>query len=116
MNYSTVGGGRKKVRRIVKIIIAVCLFALIGLYVLGATLGSDSEQRQKISQAIEENKQLRDELKAKDERINELEEETRQLKAELDAVPTPAPTPYEPATDEPEPAPEDDNMVHSPRE
>lgn len=114
MNYSTAGSGRKKIRRTVKIVGTVCAAALIGLYVLGATLGSDSEKRQKISQAVEENNQLRSELKAKDERINELDEEVRQLKAELAAIPTPSPTPYQPAPEEP--IPEEPESVSSPRD
>ncbi|MDO5396817.1 MAG: hypothetical protein Q4G33_02705 [bacterium] len=115
MNYSTAGGGRRKIRRASKIIGTVCAAALVGLYVLGATLGSDSEQRQKISRAVEENNQLRSELTAKDERINELEEEVRQLKAELEAIPTPAPTPYQPEPTA-EPAPAETESINSPRE
>ena len=100
MNYGTAGGGRRKIRRGMKIALAVCAIALIGLYVLGATLGSDSEQRKKISQAIEENEQLRSELKAKDERINELDEEINRLKVEIASMPTPEPTPYQPEVEE----------------
>lgn len=118
MNYGTAGGGRRKARRGIKIVGIVCAIALIGLYVLGATLGSDSEQRKKISQAIEENEQLRSELKAKDERINELDEEIRQLKEKLASIPTPEPTPYQPEVEEAygEDAYDGSEEVRSPRD
>ena len=111
MNYKA-ASGRKKLNRPAKIAVTALAAVLVGLYALGATLGSDSEKRQKISEAIEENKQLRGELSAKDERINELEEEVRQLKAELEAIPTPAPTPYVPAPT----APAEETQPESPRE
>lgn len=115
MDYKLTGG-RKKLRGAVKIAIAALTAVLVGLYALGATLGSDSEKRQKISESIEENNQLRGELSAKDARINELEEEVRKLKAELEAVPTPAPTPYMPSPAVPEDTAAEEAQPESPRE
>ncbi len=79
MNYSGFGTGRKK-KKAVLITVAVIIGVLvIGLYVLGLTLGSDSEARVEIADAIEENVRLKQELVEKDNRINELSERIKEL-------------------------------------
>lgn len=79
MNYSGFGTGRKK-KKAALITVAVIIGVLvIGLYVLGLTLGSDSEARVEIADAIEENVRLKQELVEKDNRINELSERIKEL-------------------------------------
>lgn len=88
-------GGKKKTHIAVKIIIAAVIAAAAALYVIGLTLGSDSEARTAVSEAVEENSSLRREIEEKDARIAELEERVKALEDEA-ARYTPAPTPYTP--------------------
>lgn len=76
MNYTV--GGKKKSKALRNALIAVSVI-IIGLYVLGLTLGSSSERRVSISEAIAENTRLKNELKEKDARINELSERVAEL-------------------------------------
>lgn len=71
MNYTV--GGKKKNKALRNVIIVVAVIAA-GLYVIGLTLGSSSESRVAISEAIAENTRLKEELREKDARINELSE------------------------------------------
>jgi cell division protein FtsB len=98
MNYNIERGSgkRKKYKRIITVIAVVIIAAAAGLYVLGATLGSSSEARVAVSEAIEENTRLRSEMAQKDAEIDELTQQVEELKKKLDAVPTAAPTPYMP--------------------
>lgn len=94
MNYTL--GRKKKIKTAVKIAVIILVIILAGLYILGATLGSDSEARNAVSSAIKENNRLKSEISAKDERINELDNRVKELEAQLGAIPTQAPTPYMP--------------------
>lgn len=76
MNY-TVGG--KKKNKALRNVLIVAVVLVVGLYVLGLTLGSDSESRVAISEAIAENTRLKEELREKDARINELSERIAEL-------------------------------------
>ena len=76
MNYT--GYSRKK-NKTLKIIALIDALILIGIYALGLTLGSDSEGRVAISDAIEENVRLKQELVQKDNRINELSARIEEL-------------------------------------
>jgi len=88
MNY--IGyGSRKKKRKKILIVVAIVIFALI--YAVGMTLGSESESRVAISEAIEENVRLKQELADKDEIINELNERIK----ELENAPEPTQAPQE---------------------
>ena len=76
MNYT--GYGRKK-NKTLKVIAVIAVLILIGIYAIGLTLGSDSEERVAISEAIEENARLKQELVEKDARINELSARIEEL-------------------------------------
>ena len=76
MNYIGYGSKKKKRKRIL-IVLAVVILALI--YAVGLTLGSDSDSRVAISEAIEENVRLKQELADKDEIINGLNERIKEL-------------------------------------
>lgn len=112
MNYSM--GNKKKMPLFVKLLIAAVVVIVIGLYVLGATLGSNSEERQAVNSAVEENVQLKQEAVKKDDRIEELTAMIEELEAELDAIPSPSPTPYAPEAT-PSASPQPSPQARSPR-
>lgn len=103
-------GLRKRPILLTVILIIAVIFAAI--CIIGVTLGSDSEKRQSVSQAVKENVELKQQMSEKDERISELEKENEELRAQIDAMPTAAPTP-QPAEQSPTPAPT--AQVSSPR-
>jgi len=70
----------------VKVLIIAAAVILAALYIIGLTLGSNSRGRSEVSQAVAENRELRDSLTAKDDRINELEAEVKRLKGEVERL------------------------------
>lgn len=114
MNYSFSGNKRKGLKKPFKVLIIIAVIMAAAVYFIGVTLGSGSEQRQAVSQAIEENRMLKNEITAKDKQINDLEYEVRVLREELASIPTPSPTPYVP--EQPEEPSEILEEERSPRE
>ena len=71
---------------VVKVLIIAAAILVAALYIVGLTLGSKSEGKSEITQAVAENRELRDSLAAKDERINELEAEVKNLKGDVERL------------------------------
>ena len=103
MNYSGFNSGRRRKSKLLKTVAIIAALFLVGIYVIGLTLGAESENRVAISEAIEENARLKQELTEKDKRINE-------LSARIEELENPAP-------EEETPVPEEEGLRQgSPRE
>ncbi len=94
-NYGNFNLNRKRNGK--KIIIAVASIAVIILalvFYIGLTAGSESEDMERISSAVAENVQLKQQISELNNEIAKKQQEIDDLNAQLELRPTIAPTPY----------------------
>lgn len=80
----------KKKKRNKPLIAVVCALAavLIVLFIIGVTAGSDGEEMARMSTAVRENTELKNEVSELTAEIDRLNAEINDLKAQLEAMPT----------------------------
>ena len=96
-NYGKIEKGRhKKIRRRITggIIAAVLLIICVGI--IGLLAGNNEGYRRSVS-SIEENHELKARIAELEEQVGELQAQIAERDELIAAIPTPAPTPYEPA-------------------
>lgn len=96
MSQSLYHANQQREKRKKRIIITVLLALLvIGVAVIMFFIG-DGQQAEHVQAVVQENTQLKLQLKEKEDRITALGEEISRLNTELDLRPTPSPTPAVP--------------------
>ncbi len=94
-NYGNFNFNRKRKGK--KIIIAVgCVIVLLlaVVFYIGITAGSDGEGMERVSSAVAENTQLKQQISELNGQIEKMQKEIDDLNAQLALRPTIAPTPY----------------------
>ena len=99
--YKSYGKPKKsRLKKILTVVLVICVVFLLAVGVLGIIKGSDSEQRRNVSDAIAENTQLKSRISELEEQVAQLEEQVNALSGELEAIPTQVPE--EPVPQEPQ--------------
>ncbi len=94
MKQYNIRPAKKKTHAWLIVLVCIVVFIFAAVSAVGIIAGSDSEKRQTVSSAVEENEQLKSELEKKNGEIDELNKKIDDLEAELKTRPTPVPTPF----------------------
>lgn len=90
---------KKRLNKPLTVILCVLAAVLSVLFIIGMTVGRDSEDINKTSAAVKENTELKQQISAKEDEIKRLNEKVDELEKKLAQTPTPAPTPTPDADD-----------------
>ena len=88
-----------KVKKPLKLIGIIAAFILAVIMFIGIIAGSDSAENRNISAAIAENTQLKQQLEDAYAQIDTLSAEIARMREQIEAMPSPSPTPYVPGTE-----------------
>lgn len=105
---------KKKGKKIITAVIVTVAIILVGIFVIGIIAGSDGENMEQVSTAVEENTDLKIQIGELNDEIAKLKEENENLKAELESRPTIMPAPTGSPLPTSSPAPSDSSLI-SPR-
>ena len=98
---------KRKGKKIIAALLIVALAAVAVVFFIGITAGSDGEEMERVSSAVEENTRLKMQISELNDTIAKMQATIDDLNAQLAARPTPVPTPYTaPDTVVPEPSPQ----------
>lgn len=101
--YTSIGSKQKKKgRKLIIVLICIAAALLIGLGIVGAIAGSQSDTRAQVSEAVAENTQLKQQIDYLNGEVERLNAEIERLGSELASrpvSPTAAPTPNNTASD-----------------
>lgn len=86
---------KRKCKKVLTVLVFIVVLVFAAVSAVGIIASSDSEKRQAVSGAIEENAQLKFELEQQNNEIAELRKKTEALEEELKSRPSPSPTPFE---------------------
>ncbi len=94
-NYGNFNFNRKrKGKKIITAVVCIIVLLLAVVFYIGITAGSDSEEMQRVSSAVAENTQLKQQISELNNQIEKMQKEIDDLNAQLALRPTIAPTPY----------------------
>ena len=101
-------GGNGTRRKYKKLIMTLCIIAAVFLAavgIIGIIAGSGGAERERISAAVSENTELKQQISDLQNKVDELNSEVERLNEELEKRPTPTPVPTLPGRS-PSPSPE----------
>jgi cell division protein FtsB len=97
---------RRKGKKIITAVICTAIILLAVIFYIGLTVGNDGDEMQRISSAVAENTQLKEQISSLTQQVEQLQEEVTNLNEQLEAQAAATPLPSAlPSTTAPEATP-----------